>query len=264
MLNLQSNLYITKQKLNAKSEKLKYHKKLYEQKTINRNFSCDPKSVYRTMKGSRITTEKIPAKYEVETFWKNIWRAPDKTFNENPSWLSELEMTYCSDVQPKQYEITKDTLKTAVNKIHLGKSPGRDLLVGHWFKKYTFCIEPLANLYQNTFEGSTTLPDWLTLAKTILLPKNEHTHATKNYPPIACSNLTYKLYTSCLNNFLEHHCRTNSIITTEKAEGKKGILGTTEQLLINKNILKEAKTLKRNIYTVWLDYQKAFGSVTHE
>ena len=28
--------------------------------------------------------------------------------------------------------------------------------------------------------------------------------------------------------------------------------------------MKEAKTLKRNIYTVWLDYQKAFDSVTHE
>ena len=40
--------------------------------------------------------------------------------------------------------------------------------------------------------------------------------------------------------------------------------GTTEQLLINKNILKEAKTLKRNIYTVWQDYQKAFDSITHE
>ena len=87
------------------------------------------------MKGSRITTEKSPTKYEVASFWKNIWRAPDKTFNENFSWLIELEMTHCSDVQPKQYEITKDTLKTAVNKIHLGKSPGRDLLIGYWFKK---------------------------------------------------------------------------------------------------------------------------------
>ena len=115
--------------MKTKSEKLKYHKKLYERKTINRNFSCDPKSVYRTIKGNRITAEKIPTKYEVETFWKNIWQAPDKTFNENSSWLSELEMTYCSDVQPKQYEITKDTLKTAVNKIHLGKSPGRDLII---------------------------------------------------------------------------------------------------------------------------------------
>ena len=120
------------------------------------------------------------------------------------------------------------------------------------------------NLYQNTFEGSTTLPDWLTLTKTILLPKIEHTHAVKSYRPIACLNLTYKLYTSCLKNFQEHHCQTNSIITTEQAGEVKGIWGTTEQLLINKNILKEAKTLKRNIYTVWLDYQKAFDSVANE
>ena len=52
MPNLQSKLYISKQKLKAKSEKLKYHKKLFERKSINRKFSCDPKSVYRTMKGN--------------------------------------------------------------------------------------------------------------------------------------------------------------------------------------------------------------------
>ena len=67
-----------------------------------------------------------------------------------------------------------------------------------------------------------------------------------------------------MNNFLEHLCRTNSIITTEQAGGKNGTWVTTEQSLINKNILKEVKNLKRNIYTVWLDYQKAFDSVTHE
>ena len=40
-------------------------------------------------------------------------------------------------------------------------------------------------------------------------------------------------------------------------------MGNYRKLLINKNILKEAKTLKKKIYTVWLDYQKAFDSVTH-
>ena len=135
------------------------------------------------MKGNRITAEKIPTKHEVETFQKNIWRVPDKDFNENSSWLHELDMTYRSDVQPKQYEITKDTLKTAVNKIHLGKSPGGGLLMGYRYKKLKFYIEPFANLYQNTFEGSTTLLDWLTLGKRILLPKNEHTHAAKKFKP---------------------------------------------------------------------------------
>ena len=46
--------------------------------------------------------------------------------------------------------------------------------------------------------------------------------------------------------------------------GENRIWGTTKQLLINKNILKEAKTLKRNIYTVWLDHEKTFDSITHE
>ena len=71
------------------------------------------------MKGNCITTEKIPTKHEVEIFWTNIWRAPDKTSNEYSSWLHQFEMTYCSDAQPKQYELTKDTPKNAVNKIHL-------------------------------------------------------------------------------------------------------------------------------------------------
>ena len=152
-------------------------------------------------------------------------------------------MIYCSDMQPKQFEITKYTLKAAVNKIHIWKSPGSDLLIVYWFKKFTFYIELLVNLHQNTFEGSTTLPDWLTLAKTILLPKNEHTHAAKNYQTIACLNLTYKLYTSCLNNFLEHHCRTNSIITTEQAGGEGNYKTITNQ----QKHPKRSKNPKKNI-----------------
>ena len=126
--------------------------------------------------------------------------------------------------------------------MHLRKSPGRDLLIGYWFKKFTFYIEPLANLYWNTFEGSTTLPDWLTLAKTIFLPKNEHTHAAKNYRPMACLNHTYRLYTSCLKNFLGHHSRTNSIITTEQAGGGGGG-GINGEKRKNKK-----KTKKKNIH----------------
>ena len=95
MPKLQSKRYISKQKLKAK-------------------FSRDPKSVYRTMKENCITAEKIPTKNEIETFWKSIWQDTNKTFNETASWLRELELTYCSDVESNQYQITRDTLKTAV------------------------------------------------------------------------------------------------------------------------------------------------------
>ena len=68
-----------------------------------------------------------------------------------------------------------------------------------------------------------TLLDWLTFAKTTLLPKNEKTQAAKNYRRMACLNITYDLYTSCLNSFLEHHSQTNNIIIMEQAGGKEGI-----------------------------------------
>ena len=73
----------------------------------------------------------------------------------------------------------------------------------------------------------------------------------------------YKLFTSCLNLFLTDHVQSNNIITSEQAGGKRGVWGTTEQLLVNKNIMKEVKSLRRSLTTVWLDYKKGFDSVPH-
>ena len=86
----------------------------------------------------------------------------------------------------------------------LNKSPGKDLIIAFWFKKLHF--------YRYR----------LTEAKTTLIAKNGHTKNAKNYRPIACLNLTYKIYTSCLNIFLTDHCNQNNI-TLEQAAGKKGV-----------------------------------------
>ena len=40
--------------------------------------------------------------------------------------------------------------------------------------------------------------------------------------------------------------------------------GCIEQLLLNKSILNEVKQKKRNLITIWLDYQKAFDSIHHD
>ena len=122
----------------------------------------------------------------------------------------------------------------------------------------------LVYIFQNTLKGHKELPSWLTRARTQLLPKNENTHIAKNYRPIACQNLMFKLYTSCINTFVQQHCEMNNIVTTEQAGGKRGVWGCLEQLLINKTFLNEVKQNRRNLVTVWLDYQKAFDSVPHE
>ena len=43
----------------------------------------------------------------------------------------------------------------------------------------------------------------------------------KNYRPITCQNIMYKIYTGCMNVHLQDHCENNSIITDQQAAGEK-------------------------------------------
>ena len=124
-------------------------------------------------------------------------------------------------------------------------------------------VQYIIDLYERTFKGELQLPPWLTRASTTLLPKNNETKIAKNYRPIACQNLMYKLYTGCINTFLQDHCEDNGIVTTEQAGGKKEVWGCLEQLLINKTILEEVSKHRRDLVVIWLDYQKAFDSIPH-
>ena len=121
----------------------------------------------------------------------------------------------------------------------------------------------LVHAFVDIFENAKPLPGWLVKEKTILLPKNQVTEAVKNYRPIACLNITYKLYTSLLNTFLEDHCTANNIITVEQAGGRKHSWGCTDQLLMNKMVLDEVKKQRKILFMMWFDYRKAFDSVPH-
>ena len=57
--------------------------------------------------------------------------------------------------------------------------------------------------------------------------------------------------------------QSTNIITPEQAGAKRYVWGTTEELLVNKNITKEVKFLRRCLTTVRLDFKKAFDSVPH-
>ena len=84
-------------------------------------------------------------------------------------------------------------------------------------KKIIAIHTELIALYDQVVTGDLDIPQWMITSKTILLPKNTETDKPKNYRPIACLNIMYKLYTGILNQFIEDHCEENSIITVEQA-----------------------------------------------
>ena len=174
--------------------------------------------------------------------------------------MKELESNYCLNATQKLYEIDKMAIDKAINKLKPNKAPGRDMITGYWCKQLN---SDLTRLYNSMLVNDQVLPTWLSTAKTTLLPKNTDTHIARNYRPIALLNMMYKICMSGINMFLTDHVLHNNIITNEQAGGKKGTWGTTEQLLINKTILKEVKNSQRNLVTVWLNYHKAFNSIPH-
>ena len=110
---------------------------------------------------------------------------------------------------------------------------------------------------RKVYDEGRLLPDWLVTGRTILLPKNRETTNAKNYRPIACQNIMYKLFTGILNHFLIDHCVENDIIALEQAGRKPGSWGCTDQLLIKKMILDEVKLHRRTLHMMWFDYKKS-------
>ena len=109
-------------------------------------------------------------------------------------------------------------------------APGNDLIRCFWIKKLTSTHNYLVNEFSETIEKGLVLPEWLTICRTTLLPQSEQTSEAKNYRPIACQNVRYKIFTGILNTFITDHCSSNNIITEEQAGGKPGSWGCTDQL----------------------------------
>ena len=155
-------------------------------------------------------------------------------------------------------------MKEVISKLQSNESPDIDGITGYWFKNMNFYINDLVKLFNSILNNEVDIPTWFTRARTKLIAKNSNTHLAENYRPIACQNIISKLYTSCINQFLQDHCDSNKIVTDEQAGDKKEVWGCLAQLIIKKTILDQVKKNRLSLITILLGYKKAFDSVPHE
>ena len=99
---LEYKLEVYKQKLKASCTKLKYQKMLHQRKVINRQFSNNPRQVFRQMKRIALKVEGLPLKNDVVQFFSDIW-GNKGNFNHNAEWLNLLETSYFPNVIKKDF-----------------------------------------------------------------------------------------------------------------------------------------------------------------
>jgi Reverse transcriptase (RNA-dependent DNA polymerase) len=230
---------------------------------LNNTFRTNQKQIYRTWRGEENMVSNPPSESDISKFWAGVWQNP-APINCNTEWHRSLTEKYCTDTSSKDYVITMSNLSRALLRMPNNKAPGTDMIVSYWIKKLSSVHANLLAQLQLIFSAKSAIPEWLATSRTILIPKNRETHLPNNYRPIACQNTIYKAYTSILNEFLQDHCASNNILAIEQAGGRKGSWGCTDHLLINKMVLDEVRTHKRNLFCMWFDYKKAYDSVSHQ
>ena len=183
-----------KQQLKSECERLRKRKEIEQRKRINYQFKVNAEAVYRKFKGEgKINIVNGPDKVKVEEFWGNIWGKP-KSYNKDAEWLTPLREEYCKDVISKSYDVDIDRLKSILQKMQNNKAPGRDMIVMFWWKKLEALHTPLVKTFVLLYKNQIEIPEWLSVVRTTLQPKNKDTHEAKNYRPIACENTMLKLY----------------------------------------------------------------------
>ena len=141
-----------------------------------------------------------------------------------------------------------------ISRFHNNKAPGLDLIMAYWVKYSSSLYKFLATIYEKSINKEIQFPSWLITIRTIQTAKNQFSSEAKNYRPIACQNILYKLYTGIIANLIEDHCIENNIITQEQAGAKIGSWGCQDQPMINKAVLEDAKKNRRNLFCIWIDY----------
>ena len=161
-------------------------------------------------------------------------------------------------------EISLDLLQKVIAKTHNWKAAGSDKIHNYWYKKF-YNAHSFLLIHINKFiKYPETMPLFISHGITYMLPKSKtDLQNPANYRPITCLQNIYKIITSCISQLIYTHTDQNNILAEQQKGCRKHSKGCKEQLTIDAIVSRQALRRKRNIYTMFIDYKKAFDSVPH-
>ena len=251
-----------KQKIAAKTQRIRRYEKRGKQFRQNKLFKDNAKQFYREIGKKQIDVTEPPIFTEIEGFWSRIWEN-EKVHNEVAEWIRDQEELYKDQQCQETNDITINEVRTAIKNANNWTSPGLDKIPNFWLKNIDKLHTDLAREYNTILKEPDKCPEWLTQGLTFLIPKSNDTNEAKNYRPITCLPTMYKTLTSIITDRTYLHLEDNRLLPNEKKGCKRGSYGCKDQLLVNKMIMEDCKTRKKNLTTSRIDYRKAFDSVPH-
>lgn len=255
-------LEILKQKLGAYATRIKRYHERTRTFRDNNLFERNPKVFYRSLEESNISVTSPPSPQQFHGYWHQLW-GEEVNHVSNASWIQQIRETLVNVPEMPAVDFSPQDIKHTVTAMANWTAPGIDKIQAFWWKYFTSTHQPLAAQFAKITSDPSAAPNFLTQGITYMLPKSENTSDPKNYRPITCLPVVYKLYTGILSKKISSHLTANNLLAVEQNGCRAGAKGSKELLVIDSIITAQAKTKRRNISMGWIDYRKAFDSVPH-
>ena len=260
--NVSEVVEICKQKLQALKARKKRYIEAVKRRKQNEDFQHNRKKLFQEILGSSNGPDQTPDEKECESFWRSIWTT-DAVENESTNDIIQKVTSYLEGTE-RQAEcvITTEDLKKQLRKTPNWKAPGIDGLHAFWLKKLTNLHARLATLLNECL--TQDIHPTFTTGRTVLIQKDKQKgQAASNYRPITCLSTIWKTLTGIITEKMYSHLEHNNLIPTAQKGCVRQTRATKDQLIIDKEVLTDAKKGNRNLSMCWIDFQKAFDMVPH-
>ena len=210
-------------------------------------------------------TGTAPSMGAIEQFWRAIWETEGHMNNEN-QWIKEVEDQLRMKVQephiPQLLEL--HNWKKIVMKRKNWTGPGPDGVQNYWITKITVLWHMEIAAIRKLQKGVSAVPEWLGEGRTVLIPKSNDRTQVDKYRPITCLNTLYKVLTAVIAQDIQMFLTSNKMWDNQQKGTQRRILGTVDNLIVDRAVLEECKQYERNLAVAYFDYEKAYDSIPHE
>ena len=164
-----------------RSKKVKLEKIVARDKRIKNNnmFVRNEGAFYRQTKKLEKQVGRVPSINKFTDFWAGIWEDDSKT--PVTKWMKGIEKRLREKVKStSEFKVTEKDLQDVAKKKKNWSAPGIDGITNYWWKTLTATRKPLARAMQKWVDDNTTIPQWITVGRTVLLPKAKDCHQKKS------------------------------------------------------------------------------------
>lgn len=101
-------------------------------------------------------------------------------------------------------------------------------------------------------------------SRTVFIYKKGDRSNPKNWRPLSISNALYRICMVVFSNYIEHCNRLHAILHESQKGFISGVNGTAENILSIMELFHDAQRSHKSLYVTAIDFQNAFGSVSHK